>query len=263
MEFLHGPTSQVTNTDLAAALGTLGIPRDAEQPLQVLTGEVERVAFFFGLGSPCGTYATGAMIQAWDSADLHRTHPRHAITYIRTALRNRARLLEYAHQTARIGLTTRPGGQFEAITLHAGGLDRPLPPRTSPAPDASTTPRLQTEDIELAAALLACGIPLWRDVPIQRHAGRLVFFFHPVSPCGQFHTRSLMLAWEDRRWHESNPEHPFAYVSCAIENRKRLMREIKTKVPLVVFLRAGFPQFLSLNADTRTESTFMRELSKL
>lgn len=262
MEFLHGTASQVTNTDLAAALGTLGIPRDLEQPLQVLTGEVERVAFFFGMTSPCGTYQTGAMIKAWDAPDLPRTHPRHALTYIRCALRNRQRLLEYAHGTARVGLAQRPGGQLEAITLQAGGLDRPAP-AAAYQPDASTTPRLQTDDLELAAALLACGVPLWRDLPIERNAGRIIFFFMPASPCGAFQTRPLMLAWENRRWHESNPEHPFAYVSCAIENRRRLMREIKQKSPLVVFLRAGHPQFLSLNADAKTESLFMRELSKL
>jgi hypothetical protein len=264
MEFIHGPTSQVTNTDLAAALGTLGIPRDAEQPLQVLQGDVERVAFFFGEHSECGTYHTGPMVDCWNSPDLHRSHPRHAITYMRCALHTRHRLLDYAHGRSRIALALRTGGQFEAIHAPAAPISSPpRTPRQHPMPDPVTTPRLQTEDIELAAALLACGIPLWRDIPIERHAGRLTFFFHPSSPCGAFATGPLMLAWQDRQWHISNPEHPFSYISCAIENRRRLMREIHRKVPLVVFIRAGFPQFLTLNADTRTEKLFMDEMKQL
>jgi hypothetical protein len=72
-----------------------------------------------------------------------------------------------------------------------------------------------------------------------------------------------MLAWQDRSWHEAHPEHPFAYLSCVFENRRRLLREIRQKQPLAVFVRAGLPHFLSLNADAKTESLFMKELKKL
>jgi len=263
MEFLHGHATNTTNTDLAAALGTLGIPRDPEQPLQVLIGEMEQVAFFFGMASPCGNYETGVMISAWDDVEWPRSHPRHALSYMISGLRNRKNLIRYAKGQGRVGIATRPGGRFEVVNL--SGDAQPFRPRhRAPAPEASTTPRLQTDDIELASSLLACGIPLWEDFPIERQGPeRISFFFQPMSPCGQFNTRALMLAWQDTKWHIANPEHPFAYLSCVFENRRRLLREVRHHRPMVVFLRAGFPQFLSLNADAKTESVFMEELAKL
>lgn len=263
MEFLHGQATNTTNTDLAAALGTLGIPRDPEQPLQVLIGEVEQVAFFFGIASPCGNYHTGRMIAAWDDPEWPRSHPHHALAYMISGMRNRRHMIRYAKGDGRIGIANRPGGRLEAVNLPAGTPQRP--PRTRiPVPEAATTPRLQTDDIELAASLLACGIPLWADFPIERQSPeRMSFFFQPGSPCGQFNTRALMLAWQDPHWHVANPEHPFAYLSCCFENRRRLLREVRNHRPMVVFLRAGYPQFLSLNADSKTESVFMAELKKL
>ena len=260
MDFLHGSTQQTANTDLAAALGTLGIPRDAGGGVKVFQGATEAVAFYFGENSPCRSYPASAMIRAWDDPDFSRTHPRHAMTYMRCAFRSRHRLLEYAHGEGRIALKKAEGGQFEVIrwTSHT----RPEQRRT-PSADPSTTPNLHTEDLELACCLLACGIPFWSGHPYERQGNRLTFYFMPSSECGQFHTPSLMLAWQDRQWHEKNPEHPFAYLSCAMENRRRLLREIKGTVPMVVFQKAGFPHFLSLNADQKTETLFLKELKKL
>src|SRR5690606_8695179 len=110
------------------------------------------------------------------------------------------------------------GGKLAVIRL-AKDYDGAAPViPAAPLPDALTNPRLNTTDIELAAALLACGIPLWRDLPLRRSAGEIIFYFQPMSPCGQFQTAPLMLAWQDKEWHREHPEHPFAYVSCAIEN---------------------------------------------
>lgn len=269
MEFLRSNPSEVCNTDLAAALCTLGIERDPEQPLKVLQGEINKTSFCFREASACKTYRMSEMVPAWDSHDLPTTHPRHAITYMRIGLRSRGKFLDYAKGDIKIGIKPRPGGQFEAIPLpaHIPAPQGPRLPRSAsngaPAPDAATTPRLQTDDIELACSLLACGIPLWRDFPIERNADRLSFFFMPGSPCGQFNTRALMIAWTDLSWHEQHPEHPFAYLQCVFENRRRLMREIRNKVPMATFVRAGFPHFLSLNADAKTEALFMHELKKL
>lgn len=262
MEFLHGTSAQTGNTDLAAALGTLGIPRDPGNELRVFKGEMDSVCFYFQAASDCGTYHTSRMIPAWDATDFHRTHPLHAMTYMRCALRSRARLLEYAHGHGRIALSRRPGGQFEVVQLPQGDARRATVPRGS-SPDPASTPTLHTDDLELAACLLACGIPLWKEIPFERKAGHLTFFFHAASEDGRFHTAALMLAWKNGRWHEDHPEHPFAYLTCVMENRRRLIREIKARAPMVVFQRAGYPHFLSLNADAKTETVFMRELRKL
>lgn len=264
MDFIHGSHAQISNTELAATLCTLGIPRQAEQPLQVFVGEIEKICWYFQPASVCGLYKTRDCIEIWDSGDLDRTRPRHAIAYMRTALRSRGRLLDYVHRRSRIGIAARPEGRFEVVHL-PGDARGPLPvPRSAPAPDAATTPRLQTDDLELAAALLSCGVPLWRDMPIERRDGdRVSFFFQPASPCGQFHARELILAWQDAHWHERNPEHPFAYLWCVFENRRRLMREIRSKVPTVAFLRAGYHHFLTMNADSKVEKSFMEALKDL
>jgi hypothetical protein len=260
MDFLHGSTHQTSNTDLAAVLGTLGIPRDPERSVKVFQGVTEVVAFYFGENSPCRSYPASAMIRAWDDPEFSRTHPRHALTYMKSALRSRHQLLNYAHGAARIALKKREGGQFEVIpwVSHV----RPDSHRP-PAADHSTTPNLQTEDLELACCLLAVGIPFWSGRPYERDGKRITFYFMPSSECGQYHTASLMLAWQERQWHEKNPEHPFAYLSCVMENRRRLMREIKGTVPMVVFQKAGLPHFLSLNADQKTETLFLKEIKKL
>lgn len=265
MEFLHGAACQTTNTDLAAALCTLGIQRNAAQPLQILVGDIERIAFFFEEVSDCGTYGTGECVGLWDSKDLDASRPQHALTYMRTALRSRAVILDYTHGSARIGVASRNGGRFEVVRLDVNSPGRRFSAGSGgPSPDASTTPRLQTDDVELAASLLACGVPLWRNFPVQRGAdSRVSFFFQPVSPCGAFHARELMLAWADHTWHQRHPEHPFSYLWCVFQNRRRLMREIRTKVPTVCFMRAGYPQFLTMNADPKVEKTFMEALNSL
>lgn len=264
MDFLHGAPGQTTNTDLAAALCTLAIPRNAEQPLQVFVGEIERVAFYFQEASPCGNYHTNDCIQMWDALDLDSARPKHALTYMRTALRSRSRLLDYVGRRSRIGVSRRPGDRFEIVHMPGAIPTDKVRNASAPAPDPSTTPRLQTDDLELSAALLSCGLPLWKDAPIARTTDtRVSFFFQPVSPCGSYHTRELILAWQDAAWHQRHPEHPFAYLWCVFENRRRLMRELRSKVPTITFLRAGYPQFLTMNADPHTEGTFMAALKAL
>lgn len=264
MDFLHGSPTQTSNTDLAAALCTLGIPRNVENPMQVFVGEMQQVAWYFEQASSCGNYLTQESIGLWDSPTLDRDRPSHAITYMRSGLRSRSRLLDYVRRRTRIGIASRPGGRFEVVNISGDPSAPTSPARRAPTPDAATTPRLQTDDLELAAALLSCGVPLWRDVPIERRADdRVSFFFQPCSPCGQFHARELILAAQDPTWHERHPEHPFSYLWCVFENRRRLMREVRTRVPMVTFFRAGYPQFLSMNADAKTEKNFMDALKTL
>lgn len=265
MDFLHGNPGQTTNTDLAAAMATFGIPLNQDRPVQVFVGDNERIAFYFETASPCGLYTTKESMALWDDPALDSTRPKHAMSYMRIALRSRPKLLDYAHRRARIGIATRSAGKFEIVRL-TGDIPASAKVKTprTPAPEAATTPRLQTDDVELASSLLSCGIPLWRDFPIEhRENNRLSFFFHPISPCGAFTTRELMLAWQDPAWHESNPEHPFAYLKCVFENRRRLVRLIRENNPMAVFDRGGYPHFLTVNASPEVEKSFMEELRKL
>ena len=122
-----------------------------------------------------------------------------------------------------------------------------------------------TSNTSLAAALTAVGIPL-AERPFARVVGdgtkgeRFLWFFEPQSTDGKFQTRELITAWNDEAWHLANPEHPFAYIKCALKNRERLVDKVKQDVPLACVKRRGKIALLPLNASPRTEDLFLRHL---
>jgi hypothetical protein len=122
-----------------------------------------------------------------------------------------------------------------------------------------------TSNTCLAAALTAVGIPL-AEKPFVRVVGdgirgeRTVGFFEPQSSCGKFQTKQLIEAWNDDAWNHANPEHPFAYIKCALLNRQRLVDKVKQDVPLACVKRRGKIAFIPLDASPRTEDLFLRHL---
>ena len=122
-----------------------------------------------------------------------------------------------------------------------------------------------TSNTCLAAALAAVGIPL-AEKPFVRVVGdgirgeRVVWFFDQQSPDGNFETKELITAWNDDAWHLANPEHPFAYIKCALKNREQLVDKVKQDVPLACVKRRGKIAILPLDASTRTEDLFLRHL---
>jgi hypothetical protein len=122
-----------------------------------------------------------------------------------------------------------------------------------------------TSNTCLAAALTAIGIPL-AEKPFVRVVGdgicgeRTVWFFEPPSADKQFQTKGLIEAWNDDAWHLANPEHPFAYIKCALMNRQRLVDKVKQNVPLACVKRRGKIAFIPLDASPRTEDLFLRHL---
>ena len=122
-----------------------------------------------------------------------------------------------------------------------------------------------TSNTCLAAALTAVGIQL-AEKPFVRVVGdgirgeRTVWFFEPQSSCGKFQTKQLIEAWNDDAWHHANPEHPFAYIKCALLNRQRLVDKVKQDVPLACVKRRGKIAFIPLDASPRTEDLFLRHL---
>jgi len=131
--------------------------------------------------------------------------------------------------------------------------------------DFLTGSSVQTTNTDLAACLAAVGIALDKEQPIKRLEGdarRTAFFFQSGSPCGNYNTRELMLAWDDKTWHERNPDHPFAYLMVAMRNRARLRDYINKNVPTAMICKNGKIGFISMGADARTETIFMREMKK-
>ena len=122
-----------------------------------------------------------------------------------------------------------------------------------------------TSNTCLAAALTAVGIPLAAR-PFVRVVGdgvsgeRVVWFFEPHSPDGNYQTKELIEAWNNDAWHIANPEHPFAYIKCALLNRERLVDKVKRDVPLACVQRRNKFALLSLDASPRTEEIILRHL---
>jgi len=120
-----------------------------------------------------------------------------------------------------------------------------------------------TSNTCLAAALTAVGIPL-AEKPFIRVVGdggeRTVWLFEPASLCGKFVTKTLIEAWSDKSWHLANPEHPFAYIKCALLNREQLVDKVKRDVPLACVQRRGKIAFIPLDASPATEDMFLKYL---
>lgn len=124
---------------------------------------------------------------------------------------------------------------------------------------------LETQNLPLAAALAAAGVPLDRNCPcreILRDGQRptVFFFFDPATADGRWTTRELIEAWGDAEWHRLNPEHPFAYIKCALGNRERLLDLVKSRVPLACVSRGRKQAFLSLDASPRLQDAILARL---
>lgn len=124
---------------------------------------------------------------------------------------------------------------------------------------------LETTNSDLAAALCAVGIPLKKETPVRiltGHGGdRHCFFFEERSPCGSYLTSELIQAWDDKEWYKQHPEHPFAYIKVAMQNRSRLLDYVKKGTPICVVQKAGKLAFLSLNASSEAEQKLFKRLN--
>lgn len=127
-------------------------------------------------------------------------------------------------------------------------------------------PGLETSNTDLAAALCAVGIPLKKGDPVKILTGqggdRHTFFFEERSECGRYVTDELIKAWNDPTWHERNPEHAFAYVKVAFENRRRLLDYIKSRVPIAAVKQGNKVAFLSVNASDEIQRKVFAQLKR-
>lgn len=116
----------------------------------------------------------------------------------------------------------------------------------------------------LAAALCAVGIQLAKKpflkIANDRGLEKTVWLFEPQSADGTLKTKELIEAWSDDSWHLRHPEHPFAYIKCALLNRERLVDKVKQNVPLACIKRRGKIAFIPMDASPQTEAQFLRYL---
>lgn len=126
------------------------------------------------------------------------------------------------------------------------------------------TDYLQTDQLSLAAALLAVGIPLFEGTPFVKtrteKGPKYTFLFQSTSACGAFKTGELMRAWEDVDWHLSNGEHPFAYIKCAFTNRERLLDKVNQGTELVMIEKNGKMALISKGASEALQTSILSQL---
>ena len=121
----------------------------------------------------------------------------------------------------------------------------------------------------LAAALTAVGIPFDTQRGLHQvrgdgiaSGGRFTYYFAEQSLDGRHKTAELIAAWENPKWHLANPEHPFAYIKCALLNRERLVDMIKQDSPLTMLRHHGKIALVGLHASQATQDAVQRRLTQ-
>lgn len=123
-----------------------------------------------------------------------------------------------------------------------------------------------TNDLALAAALSAIGIPLFEFedasppyVKTRNLSGStFTFFFEPESAEGV--TKTYEDAWYDDSWVEKNPDHPFTYIKCAFKNRNTLLDVVNQSHTIVIIEKGNKFALLSSNASEETKNAVFSRL---
>lgn len=123
---------------------------------------------------------------------------------------------------------------------------------------------IETNDLALASALLALGIPFFEGTPFMKtrtaKGESYTFLFQEQSNCGTFKTGEMIRAWNDPTFHEKNPEHPFSYISCAYRNKEALLDKVKGGLELVIIEKNGKIAIISKNASADLQHKIFSQL---
>ena len=109
-------------------------------------------------------------------------------------------------------------------------------------------------DLALAAALAAYGLPLFRHednsppyVKLKTAKGSsFTFFFEEENEDGD-KTQDYINAWYDESWIDNNQDNPFAYIKAAFKNRETLL-DIVNKASTLVVVEKG-NRFALISSD--------------
>lgn len=120
----------------------------------------------------------------------------------------------------------------------------------------------------MVAALTALGIPLDTDCPYQetremidgREQRVVTWVLKPASVCGRFETQAMLKAWGDEGFVKSNPEHPFAYIKQAFENRARIALTAAAQAPLALIRKGKRIALIPFDATPERREQLLSEL---
>lgn len=133
--------------------------------------------------------------------------------------------------------------------------------------DVNTAPA-KSEIPNMIAALTALGIPLDTDCPYQetreiideREQRVATWVLKPSSTCGRFETQAMIQAWDDEKFVKANPEHPFAYIKQAFENRARIVQTVATQAPLALIRKGKRIALIPFDATPERREQLLTEL---
>jgi len=127
----------------------------------------------------------------------------------------------------------------------------------------------ETDDLYLVAALLRMGINLDPKLPFRTfepknaRTPKFVFYFQERSACGKFLTEQLIKVWDDPKWMEDHPDHPWCYLWGMARYHQEVLAIVKNAGPLAEVEHGGLTGFLSLHASQEQQDKFFRRLSEM
>jgi len=228
-----------TDTRIATALGTMGVPCKLNTTLVEATATRETV-FSMGSKSVCGRHDTRRILSDFRSGKLEQAEPAHAFLTILRAIANRNAILDIQNK----GISHVPRQVGDTCVWQMVRSNEGLPGC------AGRGEVVKLDDLKMAAALVTCGFPLLAiDGGGHRHYYQLPRF-GPVPAQGQPPLDAVELLTQWRKDMESIPwEKPFAQAARGLYNRERFLDAVNRDIELVLLLKPRSQRSALVRAD--------------
>lgn len=219
-----------TNTQLAAACVTIGIPVTTHRKIHEGLGE-ERKTFTLGDKSLLSgrEIFTQTLLKSHNCGDLEKLDPCNVFLDALRGVKNRGFLVKWLTEGKTAHLTLHPDKRC-LRTLYESG------PPTSP-PVVGAPELFRTPHIAVAAALSTLGVPV---VKIEDGAGRLRIFVLPrygfaLHSVKQLDAKATVEDFQSGKMAAQTPDHPFLYAHAAVRHYKALLHYMKTEQAVIYF----------------------------
>ena len=228
-----------SDTRLAAAFGTMGVPIRLKATLIEKTGE-RITRFCLALQNIEGTFITGALKKQWEKGTLEKTTPAHPFLTILRGMENRRVFLDFINK----GIPCR------LVQTSAPGIYQYIPGGDGLPGIAGHADLFTTMDIKIVAALGLVGLPVLR---VDGSPGNHKFYLPLRGPARPgalppVHAADFATAWRTDK--ESIPwEEPFAQAMRGLYNRERILDAINKEIPLVMIRKPKTRRSAFIQAD--------------
>ena len=123
--------------------------------------------------------------------------------------------------------------------------------------------RVVVRDLSLASAIATVGVE-FADVPffkaLKEDGVEYSFFFKPHSDDGEYTTSDLIAWWYDNDFVKENPDHPFAYIKQAMDNRNHLLDLVKQSKGHFIIERKGKTAIIGEDLSEEDKNKILKRL---